>query len=124
MFSGCTLWFLGAIAASGQLAFGQLLWNDEFVPSNATGFVNGGINLANWELHLGDGSDFGIPGRLVGAPACPLLPSRKWSLKRIIYHQDDGYHSHIIHVLDSCIHALLCSTRASVMRCKLPGPAS
>lgn len=39
-----------------------LRWADEFTPCTASVCVNGGINTTNWSFHIGDGSDYGIPG--------------------------------------------------------------
>ncbi len=56
--------FLLVALASDFSSAQQLRWSDEFVPTTRTGYINGGINTWNWNFHLGDGSDFGIPGKL------------------------------------------------------------
>lgn len=40
----------------------QLRWSDEFVPREAPGYINGGIDTSIWNLHIGDGADYGVPG--------------------------------------------------------------
>jgi hypothetical protein len=64
MRSADAAWLLAVAALLAPwAAVGQTLrWSDEFLPSDASGYINGGIDISLWSFHLGDGSDFGIPG--------------------------------------------------------------
>ncbi len=51
-----------SVMAVGPAGAQKLRWAEEFTPCTASVCVNGGINTTNWSFHIGDGSDYGIPG--------------------------------------------------------------
>jgi hypothetical protein len=63
---------LAALLASApwRASAQTLKWSEEFLPTSAAGYVNGGIDTSLWSFHLGDGSDFGIPSEFRAPSGC------------------------------------------------------